>query len=160
MEVRLMKILVALDESQHSERALEFVTRMRWPAGSTIVVLCVAQPIPAGLATAYEPQALLNEVTEVQQARLRETVARAERVLRESGLSTVGRVYTGDPRAALIEATEKERADLLVVGSHGRAGLAKLMLGSVSSHAVTHAPCSVLVVKGGRPAGHPSGGTS
>jgi nucleotide-binding universal stress UspA family protein len=38
-------------------------------------------------------------------------------------------------------------ADLVVVGSHGRTGLAKLVLGSVASHVVTHAPCSVLVVK-------------
>ena len=143
-----MKIVVALDDSVHSERALGFVTRMRWPAGSTIVVLCVAQPLPAGLAAPYEPQTLPTELTESQHARLQEAVSRAERALRESGLSTVGRVVDGDPRAALLEAAEQERADLLVVGSHGRAGLSKLMLGSVSSHVVTHAPCSVLVVKG------------
>jgi nucleotide-binding universal stress UspA family protein len=46
-----------------------------------------------------------------------------------------------------VEFVRAERADLLVVGSHGRTGLAKLMLGSVSSHTMTHAPCSVLVVK-------------
>jgi len=156
-----MKILVALDESPHSERALEFVTRMRWPAGSTIVVLCVAQPVPAGLMPTYEPQPLLHEIAEAQAARLQETVARARSALRESGLSTVGRVCAGDPREALIEAAEAERVDLLVVGSHGRAGLAKLMLGSVSSHVVTHAPCSVLVVKSPHaPRREPPGGAS
>ena len=145
-----MKIIVALDDSVHSERALEFVSQMRWPAGSTIVVLSVAQPIPAAFATPYEATSIPAEVLEAQHVLLQETVARAEVILRESGLSTVGRVLDGDPRAALLEAAEHERADLLVVGSHGRAGLAKLTLGSVSSHTVTHAPCSVLVVKGPR----------
>jgi len=145
-----MKIIVALDDSQCSLRAVEFVTRMRWPAGSTIVVLCVAPPLPGGITVPYEPQSPAPELAVATQARLRELVARAERELRESGLSTVGRVVDGDPRAALVEATEQERADLLVVGSHGRAGLQKLMLGSVSSHVVTHATCSVLVVKGPR----------
>jgi nucleotide-binding universal stress UspA family protein len=54
---------------------------------------------------------------------------------------------TGDPRDALLRLAADERVDLMVVGSHGRTGLAKLLLGSVSSHAVTHASCNVLVVK-------------
>jgi hypothetical protein len=40
-----------------------------------------------------------------------------------------------------------ERSDLVVVGSHGRSGLSRLLIGSVASHVVIHAPCSVLVVK-------------
>jgi nucleotide-binding universal stress UspA family protein len=68
-------------------------------------------------------------------------------VLRRAGISTETRLLEGDPRDALVEFVRAERADLLVVGSHGRTGLAKLMLGSVSSHATTHASCSVLVVK-------------
>jgi nucleotide-binding universal stress UspA family protein len=145
-----MKIIVALDDSQHSERALEFVARMRWPAGSTIVVLCVEQPLPLAASGAYESPTLPPELIESQRLHVQEVVARAEKSLRESGLSTVGRVYDGDPRVAIVEAAEREHADLVVVGSHGRAGLAKWMLGSVSSYAVTHSPCSVLVVKGPR----------
>ena len=53
----------------------------------------------------------------------------------------------GDPRDVLVDTARNLHADLLVVGSHGRTGLAKLVLGSVAAHVVTHAPCSVLVVK-------------
>ena len=67
--------------------------------------------------------------------------------MRGSGFKTNSRVVTGDARFALIDAAKSEHADLLVVGSRGRTGLSKLLLGSVASHAVTHAPCSVLVVK-------------
>jgi nucleotide-binding universal stress UspA family protein len=47
----------------------------------------------------------------------------------------------------LEETVAVEHADLLVVGSHGRTGIKKLLLGSVASHVVAHAPCPVLVVK-------------
>jgi nucleotide-binding universal stress UspA family protein len=142
-----MKILIALDASPHSERALDFVTRMRWPAGSRVIVLSVLQPVAHAVSLPYEPSALEADVLAEQRRQLEELVADAERRLRESGFSTEGRVLTGDPRETLVQEAMATRADLLVVGSHGRTGIAKLMIGSVSSHLVTHAPCSVMVVK-------------
>lgn len=154
-----MKILIALDASTHSDRALEFVSRMRWPAGSRVIVLSVMQPVAVPLSGAYEPGAASGELLEEQRQGLEALVARAEGRLREFGFSTEGRVVTGEPRETLVQIARSERTDLIVVGSHGRTGIAKLMLGSVSSHVVTHAPCSVLVVKpegGGRAGGKES----
>ena len=125
-----MKILIALDASPHSEHALQFVSRMRWPAGSRVIVVSALQPMARD-----------------QRWQLEELVSNAESELRESGFATEGRTEVGDPRAVLLAVAQSERADLIVVGSHGRTGIAKLMLGSVSSHVVTHASCSVLVVK-------------
>ena len=142
-----MKILIGFDASSHSERALSFVTRMRWPAGSRMIVVSVLASMTGALATPYEPVSVAPELLEEQRLQLRETVARAELLLRGAGFATEGRVVDGEPRETLIEVATKERADLIVVGSHGRTGFSKLMLGSVSSHVVTHAPCSVLVVK-------------
>ena len=71
----------------------------------------------------------------------------AENTLLGVGLTTEAKVLQGDARTALVDAAHTERADLVVVGSHGRTGLAKLFMGSVASHVVTHAPCSVMVVK-------------
>ena len=142
-----MKILIGLDASTHSERVLDFVARMRWPAGSRVIVISVLQPVPSAVTGVYEATALPTDGMEGIRQQLEEVVARAEGALREVGFSTEGRVVAGEPRQALIQAAESERADLIVVGSHGRSGLAKMMLGSVSSHVVTHAPCSVLVVK-------------
>ena len=56
-------------------------------------------------------------------------------------------MVAGDPRAVLTEEARRIGADLLVLGSHGRSGLAKLVLGSVAAHVAAHAPCSVLIVK-------------
>jgi len=142
-----MKILIGLDASNHSERVLDFVTRMRWPAGSRVIVLSVLQPVASTVAGAYEPTVIPQENLEGMRQQLEELVARAEGKMREVGFATEGRVLAGDPRQSLIDVAQSERADLIVVGSHGRSGIAKMMLGSVSSHIVTHAHCSVLVVK-------------
>jgi nucleotide-binding universal stress UspA family protein len=82
-----------------------------------------------------------------QQRRLEGWVAHAEGTLREAGFSTKGLILAGDTREVLVQVAQSERADVLVVGSRGRTGITKLMLGSVSSHVVTHALLSVLVVK-------------
>ncbi|MBI1795861.1 MAG: universal stress protein [Candidatus Eisenbacteria bacterium] len=140
-----MKIVIAVDDSACSRQAVEFVIRMRWPAGSRVIVASVAPLAASVVMPAYGPDVALPARTEHE-----ELVARTEQQLRESGFATEGRLLAGDAREALVELARAERADLMVLGSHGRTGLARLMLGSVSSHAVSHAPCSVLVVKRGR----------
>ena len=142
-----MRILIALDASPHCERTLDFASRMRWPAGSRLIIVAVASPIVGSLAAPYEPAAAAPGLLEDQRRPLQEAVARAEVLLRETGFATEGRVDVGDPRQVLLEVAQDVRADLIVMGSHGLTGITKLMLGSVSSHVVTHAPCSVLVVK-------------
>ncbi len=143
-----MKILIAVDDSPHSQRAVRFVARMRWPAGSRVLVASVVTPAltPPGVGT-ESGVPLLIEVSEEQRQHANSVVSQAEAELREAGIATEHRVPTGDPRDALLRLASEERVDLLVVGSHGRTGFAKLLLGSVSSHAVTHAHCNVLVVK-------------
>jgi len=142
-----MKILIALDASEHSKHALTFISRMRWPAGSRVIVVSAFQPMVSGAAAGADPGQLPAQILDVQRHRVEELVSTAESELRESGFATEGRIEVGDPREVLLSVAKSERADLIIVGSHGRTGIAKLMLGSVSSHVVTHATCSVLVVK-------------
>ena len=143
-----MKILIGVDDSAHSRAAVDFVRQMVWPQGTTIQVLTVVQPVIATYAEAYVPAP--SYVGAFNQESLRhhqETAAGAERELQREGLGTSAKVLNGDPRTELVEAARSERADLLVVGSHGRTGVAKLLMGSVAAHVVAHAPCSVMVVK-------------
>lgn len=140
-----MRILVGMDDSPHSRAALEFVKHMEWPSGSEVVVVSAAQP--AYTMVDVGGASFLQAAVEGDEREHQELTARIERELRDAGLATTAKVTRGDPREVLIEAAREEQADLLVVGSHGRTGLSKLMMGSVASHVVTHAPCSVLVVK-------------
>jgi len=142
-----MKILIALDASPHSEQALDFVTRMRWPPGSRAIVLSIVTPTTGAFVAPYEPAAAAADLMAAQREQLLQVVARARGRLRGEGFCAEGEVAVGDPRERLLEFAREQRADLIVMGSHGRTGVRKLLLGSVSSHVVTHAPCSVLVVK-------------
>ena len=143
-----MRILIGVDQSPHSERAVRFVTRMRWPAGSRVIVAGVmTPPLSPAVAGVDAGVSLMVEVAPEQVADTQARVAEVEAQLRAAGMATETRTPIGDPREALLRLVEDERIDLIVLGSHGRTGLAKLLLGSVSSHVVTHAHCSVLVVK-------------
>jgi nucleotide-binding universal stress UspA family protein len=145
-----MKLLVGVDESPCSDAAVDFVRTMRWPEGTRVIVASAvvrptsAYPYPEVYMMSVGPnEGLLKEGWR----RSEDLVARHERKLRGEGLSVEARVLEGDPGESLIDLAKKERVDLIVVGSHGRSGLAKLLMGSVASHVVAHAPCSTLVVK-------------
>ena len=56
-------------------------------------------------------------------------------------------VWTGDPGESIVSAAEAEDVDLVVVGTHGRGTIGRLLLGSVSEHVVRNAPCPVLVIR-------------
>jgi nucleotide-binding universal stress UspA family protein len=143
-----MRIVIGVDDSPHSRAALDFVGGMKWPSGSQVIVLAVAKP--AAVAHTLVGAGSLGYMRSFEEEQLQaqqELAARAEREMQEAGFETTARVLTGDPREAIVETARAERADLIVVGSHGRTGLDKLLMGSVASHVVTHAPCSVMVVK-------------
>ena len=85
----------------------------------------------------------------VDQARSeRETMLVAVvRSAREAGATAEFLVWEGDPGDSIAAAAEAEHADIVVVGTRGRSGAERMLLGSVSDHVVRHADCPVLVVR-------------
>ena len=74
-------------------------------------------------------------------------MARAAKTLENAGFNVTTAVVEGDPRTALIDGASQWHADLIMVGSHGRTGLNRLLMGSVSDAVASHAPCSVQIVR-------------
>ena len=140
-----MKIVIGVDDSLHSKAAVEYVKRTAWPTGTQVIVVTAAQPLYAMVELGGA--SYVHDAQEFEIRHHEKLAERYERELEERGLRTTAKVVFGDARLALIEAVTVEGADLLVVGSHGRTGFDKLLMGSVASHVVTHAPCNVLVVK-------------
>jgi nucleotide-binding universal stress UspA family protein len=145
-----MKVLIGVDESPYSQAALEFVQRMSWAAETRMIVVSSLAPEVSSFG-AYEPAAAVKAAG--VRERIRELqgdlVERSQKTLGDAGLQAEGRVIDGDPREALLDVARREGVSLIVVGSHGRTGLEKLLMGSVASHIVAHAACSVLVVRRG-----------
>ena len=156
---RLRGVVLGVDGSTGAERAVDLV--IQWvPLRSTpIHVVAVAPslyPWWVGMAEAggvtTVPQLLASEeATRADEVEL--VQATVERLVR-AGYRATGSVRDGDAADQLIKAVEATGSDLIVVGTRGRTGLTRLVLGSVARNIVTHAPCSVLVVHPPRFAAH------
>ena len=141
-----LKIIVGVDDSPCSKAAIRYIANATWPKISRFFVVSAVPPVLSGPEEFVSSVALEQFLSE-QELRHRKIAERAATELRKAGLSAVTRVVNTDPRSALEEEARKRGANLIVVGSHGWTGIKKILLGSVASHVVTHAPCSVLVVK-------------
>lgn len=151
-----MKILLATDGSDCSVGAVHAVANHPWPEGTVFRVLSVEElmvvgnQMDASSLSAVYPASLLEEL--VTQAHERATSA-AE--MAKSLLVRAGRKLTegpstplGDPRGIILDTAKEWPADLIVVGSHGRRGLDRYLMGSVSEAVAVHAQCSVRVIRG------------
>jgi nucleotide-binding universal stress UspA family protein len=138
-------IVVGIDGSHHSTRALEWALKEGVLAQAPVTVLTV-HPVPASPWTGNP--VLVERDPEDQEKLFHAAEELTQKVASQLGESRPPsvkiRAVSGFPAKALIEASRD--ADLVVVGSRGAGGFAKLMMGSISSQVVEHAPCPVVVV--------------
>jgi nucleotide-binding universal stress UspA family protein len=140
-----MKILLATDGSEFSNAAARAIAEQFRPQDNEVRVLSVIEPVTTEaapqMAPGYYPE--LEEKKQEANA-LVETVAR---VVSEAGFRSSTSVALGDAKTAILDEATKWRADLIVLGSHGRKGLVRFLLGSVSEAVARHADCSVEIVR-------------
>jgi len=149
-----MKILVAIDGSGFSRLAVQQAADIAEAKGAEILLLTVSSVVNMGsyAAVAYVPDSSWEVPTKAQAL---EILDEAEAMLFARGLKARTLHRLGGISDTILEVAEHEGVDLIVMGSHGRTGLTRFLLGSVSSQVASHAPCSVLVAK--RPASVPAG---
>lgn len=136
-----MKILLATDGSKFSEAAIQAVISQCRPKETEVKVLNVVDlplPIPTLYAAEFREESLNNG---------RDLVRHAEQRLTKAGYKVETAVEEGDPKSKIVEDAANWHADLVVMGSHGRKGLDRFLMGSVSEAVSRHAPCSVEVVR-------------
>jgi nucleotide-binding universal stress UspA family protein len=143
-----MKILLAVDDSKYSAAATNEIAKRPWPKGTTVRVLTVAEPFPPlAIEPWYGGRDSLVRIDKELQKRARDLTRKTAEKLKKKGIKTQAVVLEGDPRSRIVEEAEKWKADLIVLGSHGYTGIKRLLLGSVASSVVSHAPCSVEIVR-------------
>ena len=136
-----MKIVLAIDDSRFSEAATQAVITQYQQQGTEVNVLNVVDlplPIPTSDAAAFRELSLKHG---------QELVQRAERLLSKAGYKTQTAVEEGDPKSKIIDQAKKWKADLIVMGSHGRKGINRFLVGSVAEAVSRHASCSVEIVR-------------
>jgi nucleotide-binding universal stress UspA family protein len=143
-----MKVLLAIDDSKFSRAATQAVIERPLPQDAEVRVLHVVAPV-ASLLTG-EMGVQFGNIGTVQQAQLiqaKELVEQAAQLLRAKGLNVSTVVEEGDPKTRIIDYAAEWHADLIVLGSHGRKGLDRFLLGSVSEAVARHTSCSVEIVR-------------
>lgn len=140
------RILMATDFSPASTPALEQSVRMAKHDGAPLLIAHAYQE-PGLVELSHAPARVFKEWDQT----LREGVERKLRPLveyaRREGVEAQALILTGFPDEAIIEAAKQQGADLIVMGTHGRRGAARLFLGSVASRVISTAPCPVMTVR-------------
>lgn len=136
-------IVVGYDGSALGRDALCWAVDMARRWGATLVAISCWLPPPGPGAPRLD---LPADYLRGLEAHMRETLSAGLRDCgaRDDGITVDERVVESQPADALLEAAKD--ADMLVVGSHGRGGMRRLLLGSVSRECVLHSPCPVVVV--------------
>jgi len=122
------KILIATDGSMHSEFASQEAISIAKRSGSTLIVLSVAKKdenLPAAKVNVY----MVKEIAE------------------KEGIKVEALTLKGVPHEVIVNTAARKNAGLIVIGSHGRTGISKLLMGSVTERVIGHAESAVLVWK-------------
>jgi nucleotide-binding universal stress UspA family protein len=142
-------IVVGVDGSDHSHRALIWAMRQAAQQQAPLTVLAV-RPDPVRPVTGVNwglhayPEDTHNP--EVARKAIQAIVEQAGNEISETAPQVTVNVVTGDPAEELVKASRD--ADMIVVGSRGSGGFASLLMGSVSSKVAHHAACAVVVIRG------------
>ncbi len=144
-----MKVLVAVDQSEYARAISKFIIETQWSSNSEFVVLSAVESLKVGNIMAILPGPVLDEMFETNWKNAQTLVADTAKAIRDAVKSTQVREEVIEGRAAqvILQFSQDWEADLIVMGSHGRTGFSKLMLGSVSLSVTSHASCSVLIVR-------------
>jgi nucleotide-binding universal stress UspA family protein len=137
---RIETLLLATDGLPASEPANEQAIDLAIQMKAKLIVVSVV----ASLRQSSEPHTGEGDSRDSMATRAQGIVSRAK----AAGADATFLVWEGDPGDAIVAAADSEGADLIVIGSHGRSGVSRFFIGSVSDYVVRHAHCPVMVVRG------------
>lgn len=135
-----MRILVATDGSEVSLAAAQAVAETNWPAKSEVKIVSVIDPIIYSLEE-------LGLSRDKRTERAHRAIGQAIGVLKDTSLKVSGEVIAGTIVRQIIDRARSWNADLIVVGTHQRRGLTRLLLGSDSTSVANRAHCSVRIIR-------------
>lgn len=147
MQIQIRRILCPLDFSENSEHALKYAAAFASAYDAELILLHVVEPpvyaIPSYPVVSEFSAETLKEVKEYSEQhmhKMRDLYAANVRLVREE-------ITAGLPFLEIINMAKGTGSDLIVLGTHGRTGLAHMLIGSVAEKVVRKAPCPVLTVK-------------
>ena len=146
------RILVATDGSELATKALRHALVLAKESGAKLFVVTSTEPslliAPGAEMIALNTGAIIEELEQAKAKSAAETLAEAGRLAAESGLTAEAfHIASSTPADAILSTAQKQGASLIVMGSHGRRGLGRLLLGSQTAEVLARSTIPVLVVK-------------
>jgi nucleotide-binding universal stress UspA family protein len=143
----IRRVLYATDFSSTSRRALDAAVTLARPQNATLTILFVLTPMvlmPEQPVDAMTIDRLDKQAREWSTRQLAILAARAKR----AGVRASVLLRSGDAADQIVRTCRSTKSDLIVMGTHGRRGLQKFLLGSVAGRVIAAAPCPVVTVRG------------
>lgn len=149
---RVERVLFAWDGSERAEAAMPLLTEWGLFGASRVDVLSVADAEPpwwarAGMVSEAAAEQAYREAAEPSRQQHEVLAAEMAQRLTEAGLEARPSSQVGDPASTILAFAEANGTDLIVLGTHGRTGLQRLLMGSVARNVVLHARCSTLLAR-------------
>jgi universal stress protein A len=145
---RAARVLYATDFSPASAPAFARALAAARAERSELAIAHVLGPVVTLMGDGYLPPSTYTELARAQRTDADRRLAKLAARARKQGVRTRTLILEGTPWQAITRAAKAGRARMIVLGTHGRSGLAKLFLGSVAERVVATAPCPVLTVRG------------
>lgn len=134
------KILVPTDFSHTGDAALELASTLARDIGATLLIVHAEEP-----PTAYRGDEIYYQMSEPAKDKLQKMLRKIEPT--NSAIPCEHRVISGDPAHAIVRLAKDEEVEMIVMGTHGRTGLSRMLMGSVAEAVVRRAECPVLTYK-------------
>ena len=143
----ITRILVPTDFSDDAGAALTYALGLAQPFGAAVALLHVVEdPLAAGV---WSSEVYTAQIAGLQINLVRDAEQRLKEYAAERGGPITTEVRTGPAAHVILDFAREQAFDLIVMGTHGRTGLAHVVMGSVAERVVRLAPCPVLTLRGG-----------
>ena len=138
------RILVPVDGSDNSHRALDAALFLSEKLGAKVTAIHVMEDVPV---LHIESEKLLRELLDAYKKENLLVLSKCSEIATEKGLTIDTKLLQGNPSSAILDFCEKEKHDIIVMGSRGMGKFKELVLGSVSSKVLHHSSCPVMIIR-------------
>jgi universal stress protein A len=144
----IKKILYATDYSKASARAFDEAVKLAKQNRAELLVVHVVEPTPYVAGEEFAGAEIYAKLEDMAKREAQSAMSKLMLRLKKLRVKAQSLLLRGSARDQIVKAAKSKKADLIVIGTHGRTGLSKLFMGSVAGSVVSTAACPVMTVRG------------
>lgn len=144
--MNIRTILLPTDFSECASHACEYAASLARAMKASVICVHVIEPVVPAVSYTGMTEPMADLADELQNSATRE-LPKVAALSAFAGLNVEELITHGEPAAEIVRVANERRVDLIVIATHGRTGLQRMLFGSTAESVVRHAACPVLVVK-------------